>query len=99
MYGAFQEHIKQELKAIREAGFYKHERVIDTPQGAEFAAALVAAYGAHAPLPPARELAWWNACALSRMAATPFRNLRSDWPTVCRTLLEHARHEAQQALR
>jgi glycine C-acetyltransferase len=35
MYGAFQEHLERELKGIREAGFYKEERVIDTPQGAE----------------------------------------------------------------
>ncbi|MGQ0533526.1 MAG: glycine C-acetyltransferase [Caulobacteraceae bacterium] len=35
MYGAFQEHLERELKAIRDAGFYKEERVIDTPQGAE----------------------------------------------------------------
>jgi glycine C-acetyltransferase len=35
MYGAFQEHLERELKGIRDAGFYKEERVIDTPQGAE----------------------------------------------------------------
>lgn len=35
MYGAFKEHIQRELGSIREAGFYKDERVIDTPQGAE----------------------------------------------------------------
>ncbi|MGD9982344.1 MAG: glycine C-acetyltransferase [Hyphomonadaceae bacterium] len=35
MYGAFQGHLERELNAIREAGFYKEERVIDTPQGAE----------------------------------------------------------------
>ncbi|MGH6949640.1 MAG: glycine C-acetyltransferase [Vitreimonas sp.] len=35
MYGAFQEHLERELEGIREAGFYKEERVIDTPQGAE----------------------------------------------------------------
>ena len=35
MYGAFQEHLERELKAIRDAGFYKEERVIATPQGAE----------------------------------------------------------------
>src|SRR5262245_53949450 len=37
MYGAFKEHLERELKGIREAGFYKEERVIDTPQGAEVA--------------------------------------------------------------
>ncbi len=35
MYGAFQEHVERELAAIRDAGFYKHERVIGTPQGAK----------------------------------------------------------------
>ncbi|MGQ0660414.1 glycine C-acetyltransferase [Sphingosinicella sp.] len=33
MYGEFQQHLKAELEAIREAGFYKTERVITTPQG------------------------------------------------------------------
>ncbi len=35
MYGAFKEHVERELKGIRDAGFYKSERVIATPQGAE----------------------------------------------------------------
>jgi glycine C-acetyltransferase len=35
MYGEFQKHIERELAGIREAGFYKKERVIATPQGAE----------------------------------------------------------------
>jgi glycine C-acetyltransferase len=35
MYGAFKEHLERELKGIRDAGFYKEERIIDTPQGAE----------------------------------------------------------------
>jgi len=35
MYGAFKEHLQHELQAIRDAGFYKEERIIDTPQGAE----------------------------------------------------------------
>jgi glycine C-acetyltransferase len=39
MYGAFQEHLEREIKAIREAGFYKEERVIATPQGAEIGVA------------------------------------------------------------
>jgi len=34
MYGSFQQHLAAELDAIREAGFYKTERVITTPQGA-----------------------------------------------------------------
>ena len=33
MYGKFQQHLAAELDAIREAGFYKNERVITTPQG------------------------------------------------------------------
>jgi glycine C-acetyltransferase len=35
MYGAFKDHIKRELQSIRDAGFYKSERIIETPQGAE----------------------------------------------------------------
>src|SRR5689334_2110051 len=35
MYGAFKEHLERELASIREAGFYKEERIISTPQGAE----------------------------------------------------------------
>jgi len=33
MYGNFEQHVAGELDAIREAGFYKTERVITTPQG------------------------------------------------------------------
>ena len=33
MYGEFQQHLQSELDGIREAGFYKTERVITTPQG------------------------------------------------------------------
>ncbi len=35
MYGEFQKHIEKEIAGIREAGFYKEERVIATLQGAE----------------------------------------------------------------
>jgi len=35
MYKNFQEHLKKELSAIEEAGLYKQERVIISPQGAE----------------------------------------------------------------
>ena len=35
MYGAFKQHLERELAGIREAGFYKEERIISTPQGAE----------------------------------------------------------------
>lgn len=35
MYGEFQKHIEREIAGIRDAGFYKEERVIATPQGAE----------------------------------------------------------------
>ncbi len=35
MYGEFQKHVEREIAGIREAGFYKEERVIATPQGAE----------------------------------------------------------------
>jgi glycine C-acetyltransferase len=34
MYDRFQEHLAGELKGIEEAGLYKHERLITTPQGA-----------------------------------------------------------------
>ena len=34
MYERFQEHLAGELKGIEEAGLYKHERLITTPQGA-----------------------------------------------------------------
>lgn len=34
MYKGLQEHLKAELKAIEEAGLYKRERIITTPQGA-----------------------------------------------------------------
>jgi len=33
MYGKFQQFVAEELEGIREAGFYKKERVITTPQG------------------------------------------------------------------
>ena len=35
MYGKFQKHLQQELKSIQEAGLYKNERIIASPQGAE----------------------------------------------------------------
>jgi glycine C-acetyltransferase len=34
MYDRFREHLATELQAIEAAGFYKHERLITTPQGA-----------------------------------------------------------------
>lgn len=34
MYGKFQQHLQQELEGIREAGLYKTERIIVSPQGA-----------------------------------------------------------------
>ena len=34
MYGNFQQHLQKELQAIEEAGLYKRERIITTPQGA-----------------------------------------------------------------
>ena len=34
MYGKFQEHLQNELAAIREAGLYKNERLIEGPQQA-----------------------------------------------------------------
>ena len=35
MYGKLQQHLRQELKDIKEAGLYKEERIITSPQGAE----------------------------------------------------------------
>ncbi len=35
MYGKLKDHLKSELKAIEEAGIYKRERIITTPQGAK----------------------------------------------------------------
>jgi glycine C-acetyltransferase len=34
-YNAIKEHLQKELKAIEEAGLYKKERIIESPQGAE----------------------------------------------------------------
>ena len=34
MFGPFQQHLQQQLDSIRAAGTRKHERVLDTPQGA-----------------------------------------------------------------
>ncbi|MDR1591532.1 MAG: glycine C-acetyltransferase [Prevotellaceae bacterium] len=35
MYNTFQKHLSSELAAIEDAGLYKHERLISSPQGAE----------------------------------------------------------------
>lgn len=35
MYGKIQEHLQKELQSIREAGLFKEERIISSPQGAE----------------------------------------------------------------
>src|SRR5690606_37901528 len=35
MYGAFQRHLKNELNEVREAGLFKDERVISSPQRAQ----------------------------------------------------------------
>jgi glycine C-acetyltransferase len=35
MYGDFQQHLQNELTSIQEAGLFKRERIITTPQGAE----------------------------------------------------------------
>jgi glycine C-acetyltransferase len=35
MYGKIQEHLQQEIQAIKEGGLYKKERIITSPQGAE----------------------------------------------------------------
>lgn len=35
MYGKFKDHLEKEIRDIKEAGLYKNERIIDSPQGAE----------------------------------------------------------------
>lgn len=35
MYGKLKQHLQNELQDIKEAGLYKHERIITSPQGAE----------------------------------------------------------------
>ena len=35
MYGKFQQHLQQELQSIENAGLYKKERIITSPQSAE----------------------------------------------------------------
>ena len=35
MYGKFQDYLKAEIKSIKDAGLYKTERLIATPQDAE----------------------------------------------------------------
>ena len=35
MYGKFKDHLEKELNGIKEAGLYKNERIIESPQGAE----------------------------------------------------------------
>ena len=35
MYGKIKEYLQQELAAIKEAGLYKTERIIESPQKAE----------------------------------------------------------------
>ena len=35
MYGKIKIHLQEELQSIKEAGLYKHERIITSPQGAE----------------------------------------------------------------
>ena len=35
MYGAIKEHLNKEIESIKEAGLFKEERIITSPQGAE----------------------------------------------------------------
>ena len=35
MYGKMKEHLSHELTAIKDAGLFKSERIIESPQGAE----------------------------------------------------------------
>ena len=79
------------------ASFHSHSIAEDPAHGASFAADFVAAYSKRASLPTSPELAWWNAAALARMAAMPFRSLRADWPEACERLLAHAHAAAKEA--
>ena len=81
------------------ASFHAHAVAEDATGGADFARAFVEAYAAVGELPSAREVAWWNAAALARMAASPFRSLQADWPTACERLLDCAKSEAKEAAR
>jgi len=62
----------------------------DLVRGAAVASRFAADYARHRPLPPARELSWWNACALIRSATTPFRALQRNWAVAALARLEHA---------
>lgn len=72
------------------AALYAHAVVADPIGGKAFAAEFFAAYRRHETALTARELTWWNVCALLRMVTTPFRSLRADWPNECRKILAAA---------
>jgi len=81
------------------AAFNAHAIAADPPAGAAAARALVEAYDRVASAPQTREIAWWNAAALLRMAITPFRRLRADWPVASRQLLAAAEIASREARR
>jgi len=60
MYAAIQDHLKTEISSIREAGLFKHERRITTPQGVSVSVARPPSAGDTLPEPPPSVL---NLCA------------------------------------
>jgi Ser/Thr protein kinase RdoA (MazF antagonist) len=81
------------------ASFHAHAVAEDPRGGAAFSDAFVEAYARAGAMPSAREIAWWNAAALVRMAASPFRSLQADWPQACERLLAAAAIAAKDAAR
>jgi hypothetical protein len=81
------------------ASFHSHAVAEDPRGGAAFSDAFVEAYAKTGAMPSAREIAWWNAAALVRMAASPFRSLQADWPQACERLLAAAAVAAKDAAR
>jgi hypothetical protein len=81
------------------ASFHAHAVAEDPHGGAAFSDAFVEAYARAGAMPSAREIAWWNAAALVRMAASPFRSLQADWPQACERLLAAAAVAAKDAAR
>jgi len=73
--------------ALDLANLMAHCIASDPVRGASLARGFCTEYGKFRQLPGAVELGWWNACALVRVAMTPFRSLQSDWPEAALALL------------
>ena len=85
--------------AVDLAAFQAHAIAADPEHGAVFGQALVEAYGQVTQLPRHEDTAWWTAAALLRMAITPFRRLRADWPDASQHLLSAAAEALRKARR